>query len=246
MTSKKLGCLLFLYLFATSTYAVVLNLNTADLQGINSGWADRANDFTLFGGALPKGCGLGQCYEESGFYVGTAAADSGVVPNVGAHLHPQDNQNTGTIGYGYENDSVGIVLKAVNSSNFNFNSIDLDLSQSADNTYNGDFVIASYTINADGSRGTLIGSINIPNFSQDGVLDLSLNGIFQDIGMIYMYYDPFTLENTDGTNINARFFANIDNIDVTAVPIPAAVYLFGTGLLGLFSLKRKSTLNSAA
>ena len=64
--------------------------------------------------------------------------------------------------------------------------------------------------------------------------------------MVYMYYDPFTIENSDTRDIPAKFFANVDNIDVTAVPIPAAVYLFGTGLLGLFSLKRKSTLNSAA
>ncbi len=244
MKLKKLGYILLSCFITTSANAVVLNLDSSN--GIVSGWADRSNDFAIFGGALPKGCGLGECYQESGYYIGTAAADGVPIPDAAAHIHSRDNQNTGTTGFGYENDSFGIVLKAVNSGNFNLNSLDLDLSQSADNTYVGDFVIASYTINADGSRGTQIGSINIPNFSQDGVLDLSLNGVFQDIGMVYMYYDPFTIENSDTRDIPAKFFANVDNIDVTAVPIPAAVYLFGTGLLGLFSLKRKSTLNSAA
>lgn len=246
MKLKKLGYILLLCFVTTSVNAVVLNLNT--IPDNIGGYGDRANDYALFGGAVPKGCNFpGQCYQESGYYVGTAAADSPTLgTNLLAHIHGTTNQNTGTKGIAYENDSVGIVLKSVDSSNFNLNSLDLDLSETLANTYDGNFVIASYTINADGSRGSQIGSINIANKSQDGVLDLSLNSIFQDVGMIYMYYDPFTLENTNGTGIPAAFNARIDNIDVTAVPVPAAVYLFGTGLLGLFSLKKKSRLNISA
>jgi len=33
--------------------------------------------------------------------------------------------------------------------------------------------------------------------------------------------------------------ANFDNVRLTAVPLPAAVYLFGSGLIGLISIARR-------
>ena len=46
-----------------------------------------------------------------------------------------------------------------------------------------------------------------------------------------------------GANPNCRFDARIDNVsivtDVSAVPVPAAVWLFGSGLLGLVGVARR-------
>ena len=46
-----------------------------------------------------------------------------------------------------------------------------------------------------------------------------------------------------GANANCRFDAYIDNLsivtDVSAVPVPAAVWLFGSGLLGLIGVARR-------
>jgi hypothetical protein len=46
-----------------------------------------------------------------------------------------------------------------------------------------------------------------------------------------------------GGNLNCRFDAYIDNVsivtDVAAVPVPAAVWLFGSGLLGLIGVARR-------
>ncbi|WP_155325819.1 VPLPA-CTERM sorting domain-containing protein [Desulfosarcina ovata] len=45
-------------------------------------------------------------------------------------------------------------------------------------------------------------------------------------------------ENNDsnGTRIE------IDNVSVSAVPVPAAVWLLGSGLIGLISVKRRKTI----
>ena len=82
MKLKKLGYILLSCFITTSANAVVLNLDSSN--GIVSGWADRSNDFAIFGGALPKGCGLGECYQESGYYIGTAAADGVPIPDAAA------------------------------------------------------------------------------------------------------------------------------------------------------------------
>lgn len=49
-----------------------------------------------------------------------------------------------------------------------------------------------------------------------------------------------------GANVNCRFDAVIDNVsivtDVSAVPVPAAVWLFGSGLLGLVGVARRKAV----
>jgi hypothetical protein len=42
---------------------------------------------------------------------------------------------------------------------------------------------------------------------------------------------------------NSTCTAVFDNVDVDPVPIPAAVWLFGSGLMGLFGLSRKRRKN---
>jgi hypothetical protein len=48
-----------------------------------------------------------------------------------------------------------------------------------------------------------------------------------------------------GANVNCRFDAYIDNVsivtDVSAVPVPAAAWLFGSGLLGLVGVARRKS-----
>ena len=47
------------------------------------------------------------------------------------------------------------------------------------------------------------------------------------------------IDNTNGNNAFASF---IDNVVVTAVPVPAAIWLFGSALAGLGWLRRKQTI----
>jgi len=45
----------------------------------------------------------------------------------------------------------------------------------------------------------------------------------------------------DGSLNNASSFSFIADTDLAVVPVPAAVYLFGSALLGLFGVKRRNT-----
>jgi hypothetical protein len=48
--------------------------------------------------------------------------------------------------------------------------------------------------------------------------------------------DKLSFENFGGDNLGAI----LDNINVSAVPLPAAVWLFGSGLMGFLALRRKA------
>ncbi len=57
-------------------------------------------------------------------------------------------------------------------------------------------------------------------------------------------WDLFTLpsewQNLDSVDFLAtNFFLNLDNISVSQVPVPAAVWLFGSGLIGLIGMTKK-------
>lgn len=98
--------------------------------------------------------------------------------------------------------------------------------------------VASVTANA-GSPGTFnpVGSFN--------QADLSFNGMLWD----YSYFD-FALTgesdwqqlvlDTNGANIGQIFVWTV------ATPIPAAVWLFGTGLVGLLSISRRKSFGEVA
>ena len=46
------------------------------------------------------------------------------------------------------------------------------------------------------------------------------------------------------TGITGSQYIGLDNVSVSAVPVPAALWLFGSGLIGLIGMKRKSSNGS--
>lgn len=50
----------------------------------------------------------------------------------------------------------------------------------------------------------------------------------------------FSSASIDTPNSSGAFLYNIDDITVSAVPLPGALWLFGSGLIGLLALRRRS------
>ena len=82
-----------------------------------------------------------------------------------------------------------------------------------------------------GKAGELTYSDGIVNGSvSQGNAELTLAGL--DTGWYSVY-----VGGADASLLNSPF-----SVQVSAVPVPAAVYLFGTGLIGLLSARRKSSI----
>jgi len=65
-----------------------------------------------------------------------------------------------------------------------------------------------------------------------------LNSAFQNVDAVWIHYGNHSIVPVD----SSKFSVHIDNINATAVaavPVPAAVYLFGTGLMGFLALGKK-------
>jgi hypothetical protein len=89
-----------------------------------------------------------------------------------------------------------------------------------------------------GSWGTFVQPFN----GVASLADLGTTGFVDQ----YLYYWPSTVSNTvaPGTQVaKIRTYADghtdVMNVPVNPVPIPAALYLFGSGLLGLIGIRRK-------
>jgi hypothetical protein len=64
----------------------------------------------------------------------------------------------------------------------------------------------------------------------------NLSGDFSNVNAVWIHFAGFPTTPTNGKT----FLMVLDDVVVTsAVPVPAAVWLFGSGLLGLFSFGRK-------
>jgi hypothetical protein len=88
--------------------------------------------------------------------------------------------------------------------------------------------------------GFTAGDLHIEGFFADG----GSVGITIDLSATWTTYNlPSSFSNLDGVG----FFATpdevrdlaIDNIVVSAVPVPAAAWLFGSGLLGVIAVARR-------
>lgn len=90
----------------------------------------------------------------------------------------------------------------------------------------------------DYDSGVLLGNVNTSGLLAGDTLSLDISsfllGYSGDFGI--------RLETTEGfnTEANSRLLTFINtNARVTVVPVPTAVWLFGTGLLGLLGMRRK-------
>ncbi len=231
------GAILLCSLAIPTANAAVMtfeNLNSAAITG----WADLGDNQVIFGNA--GGCNVGSCYAEDGLVIGPKWDDS----NFNAHIHRhQPGLSGSTKAMSYHGDSAGWFLKTADGSAFNLDSLDLSAPQSSENTFTGGLVFNAYTgTGTDNSIGTFKGSQTIANFT-DGNITLD-STIFGDINGVWVHYETYMETPTDGAAFDAAF-DNITTSAVSAVPIPAAVYLFGTGLLGLMSFGKKKQLLDA-
>ncbi len=96
------------------------------------------------------------------------------------------------------------------------------------------------TVNGLDSADSIVGSLDVSLANGESLLDSWLWTDLSSLGSVYAL--EFSLTSSDvgmfGMNTPA-YFAVDDLTTVSAVPVPAAVWLFGSGLLGLIGMARR-------
>lgn len=105
----------------------------------------------------------------------------------------------------------------------------------------GDFF--TLTVSGLDNADSIVNSLDISLAEGTNLLDSWLWTDLSSLGSVYAL--EFSLSSSDigsfGMNTPA-YFAIDDLISVSAVPVPAAVWLFGSGLLGLVAIARRRSL----
>ena len=99
---------------------------------------------------------------------------------------------------------------------------------------------------ADRGRVLKLGGLDRDGAFMDNFNELS-NGIicsFDYEGVITGVSDVFQFSDRSGNNrvddLGLKYVLSSTGLHISAVPIPAAIYLFGAGLIGIVSLRRKT------
>ncbi|CAG1022961.1 hypothetical protein MTYM_02099 [Methylococcales bacterium] len=196
------------------------------------------------------GTGTVGCYYEGSFVVGIVSDSS----NLFSHLHKP--LNIGQLQY--HSDASGIYLRALDSTNFSLTKLDFhapyDPNENPDagaNAGSNDYweILGFNTALNDGSSplNPNLDTGNGINYASrvayqtvtngfDGTLPL--NGGFQNINAFWIHYAGYPQTPDDGK----QFAMSLDNVVLNApatVPIPAAVWLFGSALTGLLAFGRR-------
>jgi hypothetical protein len=211
------------------------------------------------------GEGASGCYYEDGLVLGIVQDTSDPL----SHLHRAGTTVGATqdTTLKYHSDSSGVYVRALDSTSFSLTSMGFSAPISAENPIYG----ANPTPDADGiiqPDGTGVLGANeyweILGYSSalNPGLDTSVNGgswvakqtvangfngtvtlssAFNNISAFWIHYHGYQQSPKDGI----AFALELDNVKVNAavaaVPVPAAVWLFGSGLMGLlYSAKRKA------
>lgn len=201
-------------------------------------------------------CFGGTCVAQNGMLVGTIKDDS----SANAHVHQSGTQADRMLAF--HNDSGGMYFRVSDLTSFSLDSVTISAPYATDNPYarslaaDGTSLNANYNpaydyfeilgfseaYNPDLDKGdgtnysTRVAYQTIYN-GFDG--SLALNSDFRNVKGVWIHYAG--VPNTG--NATFSFHADIDNIavsaaQVAAVPVPAAVWMFGTGLLGMLSFGR--------
>ncbi len=103
----------------------------------------------------------------------------------------------------------------------------------------GDFF--TLTVNGLGSGDEILGSLDISLAEGANLLDSWLWADLSSLGAVYAL--EFSLSGSDigDFGLNTPAYFAIDDLTISAVPVPAAVWLFGTGLLGLVAVARRKS-----
>jgi hypothetical protein len=185
------------------------------------------------------------CYYEDGLVVGIVKDSSSST----AHLHRSGISSDRMLAY--HSDSSGIYIRAQDSTAFSLNSMDfkapIDAAEGNPDSGPNDFweILGFNTaLNPDLDLGDGTNYATRVAYQQvfngfDGLL--TLNSGFSSINAFWIHYNGYTQTPTDGK----EFAMKLDNVRVSAVPIPATLWLFLSGMMGLLALGKKR-LNFAA
>ena len=242
---------------AAITSPTVLEFNSMG----DSAYFGLANTATLGPGGT---CLTGNCYYEDGMVVGIVQ-DTSTIGSTSSHVHRVGNSSSARLGY--DSDSSGIYMRAQDSSAFslttmNFRALASQNNPNANGNYtyedsNGDlqpvtgvagvndyWEILGYSsalnpgLDTAANSGSWVARQTVANGFSGA---LTLDAAFNNISAFWIHYNGYTQYPTDGK----AFSMTLDNVNlnaaVSSVPVPAAVWLFGSGLMGLlYSAKRKT------
>lgn len=220
--------------------AAITGSTTIDFTGmIQSSLAGKANITPQANGNC-VGTGNNGCYLEDGMVVGIVEDTS----NITAHVHRNGTSSAASLGY--HSDSSGIYIRAQDSTAFSLTSMlfqaPIDPAENPDSGANDVWEIFGFSNALNPGLDTAASPTSVAYQTVANGFDgeLLLNPAFQNISAFWIHYKGYPQTPLDGK----AFAMDIDNIVVnapvtSAVPVPGAVWLFGTGLMGLLSSRRK-------
>ncbi len=205
-----------------------------------SSWSGFANDAPVAGGNC-AGTGANGCYYESGLAIGTVND-----PTTGTeHLHRVSFG--GDRALGYHSDSSGIYFRAQDSSAFKLTSLDfsaaIDIDENPDSGTNDFWEILGYSsatnpgLSTAANNGPYTVRKTVANGFDDTVV---FDDTWNNVKAVWIHYNGYQT-----TPAGKQFGMHLDNVSVNAavppsnVPVPAAVWLFGTGLMGFLAMGKK-------
>ncbi len=189
--------------------------------------------FDTMPAAVFENSAFGEGYEEGSYHFGPID-----IPGIfSAHIHGEDTDGDSEKELNYHADAGGWFARRIDNGTFNLDSWDMTTLGDQQNDFSNDLIV-------EGSNGAFL---NITQASQPANgQNIDFAGIFDGITSFEVYFDgqkgiiPSTGSAPDG------FFASVDNMvlstEVSQVPVPAAVYLMGTGIIGLFTMRKKQKM----
>lgn len=197
------------------------------------------------------------CYYQSGMAIGHVYDPAATGAN--AHLHrytvASDPNTFLPTDYAleYHADSSGIYIRSVDGSAFSLDSLNIDATRSANNplpaTTKWEILGFSNAVNpalsaGDGTNYTNEVAYQAFQNGFAGTLSQSastLNAAFDNVKAVWIHFQGYPATPTNGVAFSMLLDNVVTSSAVSAVPVPAAVWMFGTGLLGLLSFGRKKS-----
>jgi len=250
MNKKIINGLLFAVVTASGTAnAAITTETTVDFNSMVLG---AYHGFSSIA-PLPDGsCANSDCYVQNGMVVGVIQE----TPVTGSHVHK--NGSTANFTAGYDSDSSGIYMRTLDSTAFSLTSFNFDASPGDENPdANGSYISASTGLLTTGVAGaddyweilgyssalnpTLDTDLNSGSWIAQQIVENGFNGTvtlssaFDNISAFWIHYHGYQQTPADGK----AFSMNLDNVNVAAVPVPAAAWMFLSGMMGLLAFGKK-------
>jgi len=200
-------------------------------------FAGKANATPAPSGAC-VGTGFSACYVEDGMVVGTVADTSNPI----AHLHRHIEGDNTLVEY--HSDSAGVYVRALDGGVFNLDAMyfeaPLDPSENPGNGADDVWEILGFSsaINPDldlGDGTNYLTRVAYQTVANGFVGVLELDPSFRNIAAFWIHYKGYPQTPADG----ASFGVHIDDIQISAVPVPAAAWFMVSGLVGIAATTRR-------